>query len=101
MAFRDENGKITIDENAALNDINKLNLTISQLEQAYDLVTQINYLSTDMQGNTATVINSVSTYLMKEISDLMSYTDNTKDNITKIVNKYQAIDKKIKEIIEL
>ena len=101
MAFKDENGKITIDEVAAQRDINNLKQIKLQLEEAQDLVKQINILSTDMKGNTATVVNAVSVCLLKEIAELLAHITNTQDDITKIVNKYQAIDQKLKEIIQM
>ena len=52
MAFRDENGKITIDEQAAQQDIKNLNRSKESLTTAIDHLKEIIALASEFSGNT-------------------------------------------------
>ena len=85
MAFRDENGKITIDEQAAQQDIKNLKEIIA--------------LASEFSGNTGTVITETALQLQKQIQGTIDNIDTTSQNIDMTVKKYQAIDSALKDTI--
>lgn len=99
MAFRDENGKITIDEQAAQQDIKKLNRSKESLTTAIDHLKEIIALASEFSGNTGTVITETALQLQKQIQGTIDNIDTTSQNIDATIKKYQAIDSALKDTI--
>lgn len=99
MAFRDENGKITIDEVAAQSDIKSLAVIKEHLQAALNYISQIERESADLSGNTATVISETAQQLQAQIKSMMSEIESTSENIDGTVRKYQLIDHNLKNAI--
>ena len=56
MAFKDENGKITIDEIAAASDIKHINEAKEHFSAAYDLLSQMINMASEFSGKTGPAI---------------------------------------------
>lgn len=99
MAFRDENGKITIDEVAAQQDIKNLNKSKENLDTAMTHLKEIVALAAEFSGNTGTVITETALQLQKQVQGTIESIDTTSQNIDATIKKYQAIDQALKETI--
>lgn len=99
MALYDENGKITIDENAAQGDIKKLSASVQALNDAINIVLQVESIAAGFEGKTATFINDASFSLEKKLRSLIADTENTINLINNTVKKYQQLDASLKNQI--
>lgn len=99
MAYYDENGRITIDEVAANNDINKLKKTKESLEIALRYINQIKVLEDEFQGNFVAPMNSAFVELEKGITELISIIEALSLAIDKTVKKYRQIDDSLAKTI--
>ena len=100
MAFKDENGRITIDEIAAERDVLQLYKSKQALEDALNLVKQIKIEASEFSGITGETISDSSDHIQTQIDELISETETTIETIQQAVSKYQAIDADIKSKIE-
>lgn len=100
MAFKDENGRITIDEIAAERDVLQLYKSKQALEDALNLVKQIKIEVSEFSGITGETILDSSNHIQAQIDELISETETTIESIKQVVSKYQAIDADIKSKIE-
>lgn len=99
MAFKDENGKITIDEIAAQQDIRNLNKSKESLLTAIEHLKEIVALAAEFSGNTGTAIGETALQLQKQILATIDSVDTTSNNIDSTIKKYQAIDATLKDAI--
>ena len=99
MAFKDENGKITIDEVAAQQDIRNLNKSKESLLTAIEHLKEIVALASEFSGNTGTAIGETALQLQKQIQATIDSVDSTSNNIDTTIKKYQAIDAALKDAI--
>ena len=99
MAFKDENGKITIDEIAAQQDIRNLNKSKESLLTAIDHLKEIVAIAAEFSGNTGTAIGETALQLQKQIQATIDSIDTTSNNIDTTIKKYQAIDAALKDVI--
>ena len=99
MAFRDQNGKITIDEVAAQQDIQKLATAINALETARRSITHLIQQAENEQGETSIAVVEKATELKTEIEETISRLSETSDLIKKTVAQYQLIDQQIRDAI--
>ncbi len=99
MAFKDQNGKITIDEVAAAQDVRNLNKSKESLLDAVSRLKEIQAVASEFSGKTGTVITETAVQLEKEISAAIASVDETVANIQGTVQKYQAIDSHLKDLI--
>lgn len=99
MAFKDSNGKITIDEVAASNDIKNLNKSKENLECAIEKFKEVVSIATEFSGNTGTTIVETSSQMQKMLKEAVTKIETTADNINATVKKYQSIDTSIKDTI--
>lgn len=99
MAFKDENGKITIDEIAAQQDIRNLNKSKESLLTAIEHLKEIVALAAEFSGNTGTAIGETALQLQKQIQATIDSVDTTSNNIDSTIKKYQAIDAALKDAI--
>lgn len=100
MAFIDENGKITIDENAAERDIKNLMESKAHLINSLETMRQIEAESSDFVGETGAVLGNTSQQLQAQIQKLIDETDETINRIREVVRMYRAIDASLKETIQ-
>jgi gas vesicle protein len=96
MAFKDSNGKITIDEIAAQKDIANIDAAVADLIQARDSINEIMYQSQSFSGKTATTIGEVSAQILKEYNELIEKLEITKTVIKNTVAHYEKIDEDLK-----
>lgn len=99
MAFKDSNGRITIDEVAANKDIANLNKTLESLEGTLNYLNQIIALAETFSGKTGNAIVDTSNTMKSEISTYISEINDTIDYINSVISKYQMIDSQIKDSI--
>lgn len=101
MAYRDENGTITIDEIAAAKDIKRITEAIAILEESRRTLSKLSkHAATDGKGKTAAAAEAVSNELIKRINAMISNLNETKAFIKKTVEHYQYLDQQIKAIIK-
>lgn len=100
MAYKDANGRITIDEVAAQKDVNNLNFSLECLMAVNEMLLEINRASFEFSGHTAVEIQTYSDELMKLISTLSEDVTETISLIENTVKKYQEIDRSLKETID-
>lgn len=99
MAYRDYNGKITIDETAARNDIRKINAAIAKLEAARNSVNHLIQQASSMKGQTGQAIVSKSGELQKQLNDLIGNLSTEVTAINQTVAKYKRLDQQVKAAI--
>ena len=99
MAFRDENGKITIDELAAGQDIRNLRKAKEDLDAAVATLKEMAAVASEFSGNTGTAITESSLYLQKQIQLTLTTIDTTIENIDTTIKKYQAVDRGLRDMI--
>ena len=100
MAYYDFDGKITIDEVAAMKDISKINLAIPKLVNAKTALEQILREGSNSKGDTSAAIIEKSQELIKKINRMIENLNETQRVIKKTVNYYRELDKKVKRAIE-
>ena len=100
MAFKDENGKITIDEVAAQNDVQALQKIGEFLSGIKSKISTIQMQTQEFQGDTGVVISEQCTNLIKQIDKLMGETEDSVHLIKNTVAKYEQIDRDLKSMIE-
>ncbi len=97
MAFKDTDGKITIDELAASRDINCIRAARSHYEAADELLVRMLAMSEDFSGESAEAVRNIVARLKAQL-DLMIQTSEAAENaVLAVVSKYQALDAQIKE----
>ena len=99
MAYRDSDGKITIDEIAAERDIKQLNLSKESMETALKELNEIVAQSEEFSGNSAMRIREASMVMIKDIQKSIEQTDYAISNIQLAVKKNQQIDQDVKGLV--
>lgn len=99
MAYRDMNGNITINENAANADIKRLCAAKQYLVDSENAINSLIKQAADGQGETATAVVEKANELKMQIEKLISALENTEDYISRTVAKYKRIDKEVTELI--
>lgn len=99
MAYRDMNGNITINENAANADIKRLCAAKQYLVDSENAINSLIKQAADGQGETATAVVEKANELKMQIEKLISALENTEDYISRTVAKYKRIDKEVTEAI--
>lgn len=99
MAFKDANGRITIDEVAAQRDIANIQAAIEDLKLARDSVKEIRYQSQSFSGKTAIALEGSSGSLTAEYDKMITQLEETVSLIIAIVEKYRRIDEEVKNMI--
>lgn len=99
MAYRDMNGNITINENAANADIKRLCAAKQYLVDSENAINSLIKQAADGQGETATAVVEKANELKMQIERLISALENTEDYISRTVAKYKRIDKEGTESI--
>ena len=99
MAFKDANGRITIDETAVQKDIANIRAAIQDLQAARDSLNEIMYQSQSFAGSTALGIEGSSRQLINEYDRLIGQLQGTVATISSTVEKYRKIDDELKNYI--
>ena len=100
MAFADQNGKITIDEVAAAQDVKNLEQSKALLSQALDLINQTEAQGSAFQGDTGERIVAYSTELKADIQKQIDNIETTINAIKHTVARYQKIDQDLKNQVQ-
>ena len=100
MAYRDQNGKITIDEKAAQKDIYQINMSIERLEKARKALNDLIQQSASMHGKMGSAIVEKGSGLLNDINTLIQNLYQEKKAIEQTVAKYRRIDQQVKAAIQ-
>lgn len=100
MAYRDENGRITIDEQAAQKDIRRLREAANILKDSRASIRSLRQQSGDMQGLAVSAIQDKSLEMDRKLTQMIEKLEDTADCIQKVVRHYQKIDEDLKKIIQ-
>lgn len=100
MAYRDHNGKITIDETAAKRDVQRINASVAKLEAARNSVNHLMQQSSAMKGQTGQAIAAKSGELQKKLDDLIVDLRREVIAINQTVAKYKRLDQEVKAAIQ-
>ncbi len=100
MAYRDENGRITIDEQAARQDIRRLREAADILKDSLAGIRSLRQQSMDMQGLAVTAIQDKSLEMEKKLTQMIKKLESTADYIQKVVRHYQKMDEDLKKMIQ-
>lgn len=96
MAFRDQNGRITIDEVAAQQDITRIQSAVESLQAADRLLEQISAQAAEFSGLTGTAILETAEEFSQAVRAVEEAAQETSETIRAVVQKYQAIDQSLK-----
>lgn len=99
MALKDSSGRITIDEQAAQQDIVKIARAREELNQSLVAINSMIQQASGEQGQTAQAIVEKATELKNQIRDLDRRLDETSDFIKRTITHYQEVDRQLKEAI--
>lgn len=99
MAYRDESGRITIDETAAGQDIANLGQAAESLRRAADYLRETAAQAGEFSGNTAAAILEVAERLAGDVQSSEERAQQAAELIGATVRKYQAIDQALKSNI--
>lgn len=100
MAFHDQNGRITIDENAANIDIRRMKEAREKLQASLSAIENLRRDTGSMEGEAATAILEKSEEMRKKLQAMIDKIDAYTDFITRVVKRYQQIDADLKKAIE-
>lgn len=101
MAFRDENGRITIDEIAAQQDVRNLRAAVESMASVHGTLRQVDALASSFSGDTGAAIQEVALQLAARLQELMEQAQEAAGTIEATVAKYQAIDANLKETMDV
>ena len=99
MAFKDANGRITIDEVAAQKDIASIRAAMEHLNTADVLLTQMIHTASEFSGETGKALIDACSELQKQIRSLNNFSENATIATDKTIKKYEQIDRELKELI--
>lgn len=100
MAFVDENGRITIDEEAAKADIANINAAQEIISTSRRLLQILSSESSGYSGNTALAITGKADELVAELNRLDQNLTETTEYIQKVVEIYRQKDLELKAMME-
>lgn len=100
MAFHDDKGRITIDEQAAAQDIRRLREAADILKESREAIRSLQRQSGDMQGKAASAIQAKGQEMEKELARMIEKLENSADFIRKTVEHYRRLDEELKRAIQ-
>lgn len=100
MAYKDSSGKITIDENAAQQDMRRLRQAIDSLNNSKIAVEAVIRQASSEKGQTSAAIIEKAGELKKQLEDMINRLEETQSFISRVVKHYQEVDRKVKEAIQ-
>ncbi len=99
MAYYDENGTITIDEDAANADCNRIDKAIASLTASKEAMQNLIKQAAEGKGQTTIAVAEKSSELTGKIMDMISRLEETKSFIKRTVQHYQQVDAAIKATV--
>ena len=99
MAYVDENGLILIDDVEVAEDISKLKLTMTLLDEALASINQMVSINSSFKGDTAIAIDEATTEMLSRISAQKSEIEATINYINRVVERYKTIDANMRDHI--
>ena len=100
MALKDSSGRITIDENAAQQDVQRIQQAISALKDSRKAIENIIIQASNEQGQTAVAIVEKATELKNQINNMIGRLNDTSSFISNTITHYQEVDRLVKEAIQ-
>ena len=100
MAYYDFDGVITIDENAAANDIALMKQAADILENSRSYMQRVTSCAEACKGQTAQAILEKSQEMSRQTTELINKLEAAQQLIRCTVNKYHDIDQKVKAEIQ-
>ena len=100
MALKDSSGRITIDEYAAQQDIQKINQAKAALENSKKAIENLINQASNEQGQTAVAIVEKATELRNQINTMIGRLNETSSFISSTIAHYQEVDRLVKEAIQ-
>lgn len=100
MAYYDKNGRITIDEAAANQDIRRLREAAQILKESQASIRSLQRQGSEMQGLTAQAIQEKSMEMEKQLGRMITKLESTADYIQKVVANYRRQDEELKRLIQ-
>ena len=100
MAYYDYNGTITIDENAARADINRIQSAIPKLTAVSGILERMIQEGCSAQGETALAIVEKAGDLNRQVRQLTALLREESQLIQQTVARYQLLDQQVKQTIE-
>ena len=100
MAYYDFDGKITIDENAAFNDIRLMGQAKDILENARSNMQRVSACAEGCKGQTAQAILEKSQEMYRKTTALIDQLEAAQNFIRCTVDKYYRIDQQVKADIQ-
>ncbi len=95
MALYDQSGQITIDEDAAKYDMQKMNDAIYYLQQSADALDNVAQQADITTGETGDAIAEKARELKKQVNAMIDRLGDAVDFIQKTVVHYQLLDRKL------
>ncbi|MEE3450687.1 MAG: hypothetical protein VZR27_08320 [Acutalibacteraceae bacterium] len=99
MAFKDANGKITIDDEAAAKDVKNLTDAIEHFDVVLSMINQMEMMTAGFKGNSLMALTESYEVLRTEINTMKQESSDTVDMINHVVEKYHQIDRELKDLI--
>lgn len=100
MAYHDLDGRIMIDEDAALADISRAARAISILQQASAAFLQVSSEVEGYKGDTASALLEKANELNRQVLALMANLENAQAYTRSVVEKYRQLDLQWQAIIQ-
>lgn len=100
MAYKDSSGRITIDEQAAAQDIRRLQEAMQILKDSRKAIVNIINQASGEQGLAAQAICEKAREMCNAIDALVNRLSETSSFISRTVAHYQEVDRQVKEAIQ-
>ncbi len=100
MAYFDENGRITIDEDAAAKDIRRLRESAQVLKDSRAAIRSLKNQAGEMQGQISSAILQKANEMEKRQTAMIDKLEETASYIQRVVDRYQKLDEEIKRAIQ-
>ena len=100
MAYRDSDGRITIDEQAALSDVRKAAEAEQILRTAATRLRQLISETQGYDGETIRAISEKATEMLKRTEKLIRNLEDTQSYTKRVVAHYKQVDQKCREALE-
>lgn len=100
MAYRDRNGKITIDEYAANQDIKRLSEAVQVLKESRNAIQNLQRQAEELRGETAVAVQVKGQEMYRKLTTMIDKLEETIAFIRKTVRYYEELDAEIKRSIQ-
>lgn len=100
MAYHDQNGNITIDDEAAKRDVQRMKEAISYLTESRDRMRKLMEMSSSGQGEALSAITEKAGEMINKINDMIARLDESIGFINKTVQHYFMVDQEIKKAVQ-